>query len=156
MQFLHTSKLDQYLYDSELVIRADHKPLKNAVESTIETRRFSTRPSISGLQCKSEYIEGMKTVCAIFLSCLPHNCSGHNSDDRGELSGPDITSKTFEINLIYSSIIPKDCVQYDQQMQDKHCLTEDITLPGYNLIEDQSQNKEFVKIKKTLKNGKAS
>ena len=75
---------------------------------------------------------------------------------RGEHAGLDITDITFEINLINrSKINPKDYSQYDQQIQDKQCLKEDMTLPGCNIIE-LSKDRELVQTKETLKDGKAS
>ena len=49
---------------------------------------------IHGYNCKSEYTEGKKNVYAYMLPCLPHRPSDCNVDN--ELSGPDITDKTFE------------------------------------------------------------
>ena len=46
-----------------------------------------------GYNCKTEYVEGKKNVCADMLSCLPHRPSGSNDDS--EHSGPDITDKKF-------------------------------------------------------------
>ena len=43
--------------------------------------------------------------CVDLISSLSHNCSGHDSDDRGEHSSPDIIDKTFKINPINSSNI---------------------------------------------------
>ena len=99
------------------------------MESPLKTRRFSTLPPIPGLQLQNwNILKVRKNVMADFLLCLPHNCSGHNSDNKGKLNGPDITDKTFEINLIHSkNINPKDYSHHNQQIQDKQCLKEDIT-----------------------------
>ena len=59
--------------------------------------------NIYGYSCKIEYIEGKKNVCADMLSCLPHRPSDSNDDN--ELSGHDITDKTFEVSMINSSYI---------------------------------------------------
>ena len=68
------------------------------MESTIKNKKIQyLTTNIRGYNCKTEYIEGMKNVCAVVLYQLSHNCSGHNSDDRnrGEIRSPDITDKTF-------------------------------------------------------------
>ena len=103
---------------SFIVIWTGHKPLKSFKESTTENKKIQCwTTNIRGYNCRIKYIKGKKYVCADLLSCLPHNSSGDNCDDRGELSGPDITDKTFDINLINSSNInPKDYAQYDQHI----------------------------------------
>ena len=68
--------------------------------------------NICGYNCKIEYIEGKKNVCADMLSCLPHQLSDKNDDN--ELSGPDITEKMFEVSMINSSNMNvKAFAQYD-------------------------------------------
>ena len=47
------------------------------------------KTNIRGYNCKIEYTKGKKNVCAYLLSHLLHDCSGHKSDGKGELSGPD-------------------------------------------------------------------
>ena len=125
------------------------------MKSNIENKKFQYWViNIRDYKYKIEYIEGKKNVCADLVSHLLCNCSGHNSDDRGELSGPDFTDKTFKINLIISiNINSKGYMQYDQQIWDKQCLTEDKRLPGCNFIEEESKK---VQRKETLQNEMAS
>ena len=119
-------KKDQYLHDSEFVIRTDHKPLKYIMDSPVQnkkTQHWTT--NIHGYNCKFESIEGKKNVCADMLSCLPHRPSDSNDDN--ELSGPDITNKTFEVSMINSSNInPKAFAQYDHQIIDNQCTREEL------------------------------
>ena len=69
--FYALQKLDQYLHDSEFVIRTDHKPLKNLMNSTIENKMIQYwTTNIRGYNCKTEYTEGKKNVCADMLSHL--------------------------------------------------------------------------------------
>ena len=128
------------------------------MESTNENKKIqSCTTNIRGYNCKIEYIEYKKSVCTDLLSCLSHTCSGNKSDDRCELSDPDINDKTLKINLINSSNInSKDYAKYNQQMQDKQCLKEYMTLPGCNLIEEQLKDREFVQTTEALQNGKVS
>ena len=71
------------------------------------------------------------------LSCLPHRPSDSNDDN--ELSGSEITHKTFEGSMINSSNInPKAFAQYDHQITDNQCTKEDLSLPGYDLLTEQS------------------
>ena len=83
-------------------MRTDHKPLKNLMEFITEDRNVHYWRVYN---CKIEYIEGKKNVSGDLLLLIPHNCSGHNCDHRGDSSRPDINDKTFEINLINSSNI---------------------------------------------------
>ena len=70
--------------------------------------------NICGYNCKIEYIEGKKNVYAEMLSCLPSD-----SNDDNELSGPEVTDKSFEVSMIYSSNInPKTFAQYDHEITD--------------------------------------
>ena len=76
--------------------------------------------NICGYNCKIEYTEGKRNVCADMLLWLLHRQS-HSNDDN-ELSGPDITDETFEVIVINSSNInPKAIAQYDHQVTDNQC-----------------------------------
>ena len=99
-------KLDQCLYDSEFVIRTDHKPLKYIMDFPVQNKKIQHwTTKILGYNYKIRHIECKKNVCADMLSCLPHRPSNSNGDN--ELSGPDITDKTFEVSMINSSNIYK-------------------------------------------------
>ena len=152
--FYALQKLDQYLHDSEFVIRTDHKPLKSLLETTIENKKIQYwTTNIRGYNCKIEYIEGKKNVCADMLSRLEPICK----DDDCELSGPDITDKTFEIGVIDSSQVSlKQFAQYDQPLPDKQCLKEELRVPGYDMITEQNKDQAIVTIKKNLENEKTS
>ena len=100
--------------------------------------------SIHGYNCKIEYIEGKKNVCADMLSHLPHRPLGVNDDNK--CSGPDITNKTFQVSVINSSNNnPKTCVKYDHQITDNQLSKEDLNLPGYDLVGEQTKDKELLK-----------
>ena len=86
---------------------------------------------------------------------LPHRPS--DSNDDSELSGPDITDKMFEVNMINSSNInPKVFSQYDHQIRDNQCTKEELYLPGYDLVTEQTKDKEILKLKEELQSGKMS
>ena len=97
-----------------------HFPLQNK-----KIQHWTT--NICGYNCKTEYTEGKKDVCAGMLSCLPHRPSDSNDDN--ELSSPDIIDKTFEVRIINSSDSnPKTFAQYDHQITDKQCTKEESCL----------------------------
>ena len=104
------------MYNSEFVIRTDHKPLKYIMDSQVQNKIIQHwTTNIHGYSCKIEYIEGKKNVCTDMLSHLPHRPSDSNGDN--ELSCPDITDKMFEVSMINSSNInPKTFAQYDHQI----------------------------------------
>ena len=59
--FYALQKLDQYLHDSEFVIRTDHNPLKNLMNSTIENKKIQYwTTNVWGYNCKTEYTEGKR------------------------------------------------------------------------------------------------
>ena len=75
------------------------------------------------------------------LSCLPHRPS--DSNNGNELSGPDISDKTFEVHVISSiNINPYIFAQY----ADNQCTKEELNLPGYDLVME-TKDKELLKIK---------
>ena len=91
--FYAAQKLDQYVHDSEFVIRTDHKPLQYIMDSSIQNKKIQHwTANIHVKSCKIEYIEVKKNVCADMLSCLPHRPS---DNDDNELSGPDKTDKNI-------------------------------------------------------------
>ena len=89
------------------------------------------------------------------LSCLPHRPSDSNDDN--ELSGLDITDKTFEVSMFNSTNInPKRFAEYDHQITDNHCTKEELNLPGYNWVAEKKTNdKGLLKLKEELQSGKA-
>ena len=132
--FYALQKFDQYLHDSEFVIRTDHTPLKYIMDCPVQNKKIQHwTTNIYGYNCKIEYIEGKKHVCIDMLSCLPHRPSDSNDDN--ELSGPDITDKTFEVSMIKSNNINrKTFSQHDHQITDNQCTKEKLNLLGYDLV----------------------
>ena len=142
--FYALHKLDQYLHDSEFVIRTDHKHLKYIMDSPVQNKKIQHwTTNIHGCNCKIEYTEGKKIVCTDMLSHLPHRPS--NSNDDNELSGPDITNKTFEVSMINSSNInPKAFAQYDHQIPDNQCTEEELNQSGYDLVTEKQRIKNYL------------
>ena len=57
--FYALQKLDQYLHDSEFVIRTDHKPLKYIIDSPVQNKRIQHWTiNIHAYNFKIDYIEG--------------------------------------------------------------------------------------------------
>ena len=53
--FYALQKLDQYLHDSEFVIRTDHKPLKYIMDSPVQNKKIQHwNTDIHGYNCKTE------------------------------------------------------------------------------------------------------
>ena len=89
------------------------------------------------------------------LSCLLHRPPGSNDDN--ECSGPDITDEMFEVSMINNSNMnPKTFVHYDHQITDNQCIKEELNLPGYVLLTEQTKDKELLKLKEKLQRGKVS
>ena len=62
-------KLDQYSHGAQFIIKSDHKPLKGLFGSPIQNKKIQYwTTNLSGYNCKVEYIEGKKNVCADILS----------------------------------------------------------------------------------------
>ena len=80
------------------------------------------------------------------LSSLLHPTD--SLDNSGD-SVPDITDRTFEVNVTNSSDInPKRFAQYDHQYEDKQFNKEKLEIPGFDLVIEQSKDKEQRKVKK--------
>ena len=74
---------------------------KCILDSSIQNKKIHHwTTNLRSYSCRIEYIEGKKNVCADMLSHLPHPTD--SLDNSGD-SDPDITDRTFEINLINSS-----------------------------------------------------
>ena len=88
------------------------------------------------------------------LSHLPHPAD--SLDNIGD-GAPDITDRTFEVNLIISSDInPKRVAQYDCQYENKQCNKEKLEIPGFDLVIEQSKDKKLVQLKERLQSEKMS
>ena len=93
-------------------------------------------------------------MCADMLSCLPHPT---DSFDNSGYSIPDITDRTFEVNLIDSNDInPKRFAQYHHQYEDKKCNKVELKIRGFDLVIEKSQDKECVQLKDRLQSEKMS
>ena len=80
-----------------------------------------------------------------------------DSNDDNELSGPDITDTTFEVSMISSSNInPNAFAQYDHEMTDNQYTKEELNLPSYDLVTEQTKDKELIKQEEELQSSKAS
>ena len=55
-----------------------------------------------------------------------------------------------------SNINPKTLAQYDHQITDNQCTKEELNLPDYDLVTEQIEDEELLKIKEGLQSGKAS
>ena len=99
------------------------------MDSPVQNKKIQDwATNICGYNCKIEYIEGKRNVCAD-MSHLPYKPS--NCNDDNELSDPDITDKTFEVSMINSSNInPKAFAQYDHQITDNQITKEQLNLPS--------------------------
>ena len=136
-----TEKLAYRLHDSEFIIRTDHKPLKYIMDPPVQNKKIQHwTTNIHGYDCKIECIEGKKNVCADMFSHPPYRQSDSNNDN--ELSGPDIRDKTYEISMINSSNINhKTLLNMTHQMTDNQCTKEELNLPRYDLVTEQSIKK---------------
>ena len=86
--FYALQKLDQYVYNSEFVMRTDHKPLKYSLDSPIQNKTLHWTTNLRGYSCTVEYNKGRKNLCTKMLSHLPASLHVDNSDS--DLSGPDV------------------------------------------------------------------
>ena len=65
-------------------------------------------------------------------------CHATHSYGDNELSGPDMTVKTFEVSMINNSNInPKTFAHYDHHITDNQCTKEELNLSGYDLLVEQ-------------------
>ena len=63
----------------------------------------------------------------------------------------------FKVSMINSSNInPKTFAQHDHQITDNQCTKEELNLPGYDLVSEQTKDKELLKFKEELLSGKVS
>ena len=62
----------------------------------------------------------------------------------------------FSTHFKNEIINAKYYAQYDKRYRINSALKEDMTLPGCNLIEEESKDKELVYMKEALQNGNAS
>ena len=144
------------MHDAQLVIKTDHKPLKGLFESPIQNKKIQYwTTNFRGYNCEVEYIEGKKNVCADMLSRLPHK--EQDSCSESEVSGADITDKTFEINMINSSNLrTKDFEQFSGPLGDDQPSREELTVPHYDMVIEQAKDKVLLNLKEEIQSVKAS
>ena len=87
------------------------------------------------------------------LSCLPYPTDSFDNSGDGV---PDITDRMFEVNLINNSDInPKRFAQYYHLYEDKQCKKEELEIPGFDLVIEESKDKELVQLKDSLQSEKS-
>ena len=55
-----------------------------------------------------------------------------------------------------NNINPKTFAQYGHHITDNQCTKEELNLPDYDLVAEQTEGKELLKLKEKLQSGKAS
>ena len=89
------------------------------------------------------------------LSRLPHKEQVSCNDS--EISGPDITDKTFKINMINSSNLrTKDFAQFSGLLGDDQPHREELTVPHYDMVIEQAKDKVLLNLKEEIQSSKAS
>ena len=143
------------MHDADFILRTDHKPLKSILDSPIQNKKIQHwTTNLKGYSCSIEYNEGKKNVCADMLSCLPHPTD--SLANSGDIV-PDITDRTFEVNLINcSDINPERFAQYDHHYEDKQCKKEELEIPIFDLVIEQSKDKDLVRLKDRVQSEKMS
>ena len=76
---------------------------------------------------------------------------------RVGVSGPDITDKTFKINMINSSNLrTKDLAQFSGPLGDGQPSREELTVPQYDMVIEQVKDKVLLNLKEEIQSCKAS
>ena len=89
------------------------------------------------------------------LSGLPHK--EQDSCNESEVSGPDITDKTFEINMINSSNLRiKDFTQYSDPLGDDQPSRDELAVPHYDIVIEQAKDEVLLNLKEEIQSSKAS
>ena len=149
-------KLDHYLHNAEFTIRTDHKPLKYLLESPMQNKKIQLWAlSISGYNCKIEYIAGPENTCADLLSRLPSEKDTQNDhSDSHNTMEPDINENTFEINAFNSNLFKtKDYASCEVQNEVDH---EKPSIVGMNMIAEQEKDTDLMEIKMQILHGQPS
>ena len=113
--FYALEKLDQCLYDADFIIRTDHKLLKCISDSSIQNKKIQHwTTNLRGNNYSIKYIE----ECVWRYAVSPSTST--DSFDNIGYSIPDITDRTFRVNVINSSgINSKGFAEYGHQYEDK-------------------------------------
>lgn len=143
-------KLDYYLHNAEFTIKTDHKPLKYLLESPMTNKRIQLWAlSIAGYNCKIEYIKGSTNTCADLLSRHPLNVNAEPSDSVE----CDVNDNSFQVNVINSNQFnPKQFASCDVP-DDDTLQKPEFSLPGIDLVTEQSKDDEITKLKSVLLHG---
>ena len=91
-------KLNHYLHGAEFVIYSDHKPPEYLSNSPMQNRKIQLWAlSITGYNCKIQYLKGTRNVCTDLLSRSKGTWS--TSQDREV----DIDDRAYEVSAINSN-----------------------------------------------------
>jgi hypothetical protein len=150
-------KLDAYLHGASFTIRTDHKPLKYVLESPMQNKKIQLwAMCITGYDCTVEYMAGTENSCADLLSRIDHSLLGDDSD-RSTEAGPDVSDKTYQIETLDSSQFnPRDHMDSTIETKDIEVPNKDETFPGIDLVFEQEQDPELMKLRLRLKNATAT
>ena len=142
------NKLHFYLHNARFIIKTDHQPLKFLFTSTINNRKIqSWAVNMNQYNCEIEYVKGSNNIVADLLSRSPPD----SVDTNEEI--PDITDKSFNINVINSNQFePREFMHIDL---DRAKTTQDAlpTLDTIDLPSQQDKDKEIIHIKQKLRLG---
>ena len=157
-------KLDNYLHNSQFVIRTDHKPLKYLLESPMQNKKIQLWAlSMSGYNCTIEYIAGTTNTCADLLSRHPDNVRKTSDDqDCEEVEDQtvlDVNDNLYEINVLDSTQFePKSFASCDLPNVEsfEKCYCSDFRKGGFDMKCEQTRDDDISEIRSMILNGKES
>lgn len=150
-------KLDHYLHNAEFIIRTDHKPLQYILDAPMQNKKIQLWAlSLSGYNCKVEYIKGTENHCADLLSRIPH--AKAKSIDENEIdSEPDIDDRALEINVINSNKFnPKDFATCTVDFNADPIKEKGVLFDTFDMKVEQEKDDEVMQIKKRISRGTAT
>ena len=138
-------KLHVYLHGAEFTIKTDHMPLKYLLESPMQNRKIQQWAlTLSGYNCKVEYIKGQNNVLADMLSRLPAR-----DGEVEEETQIDLNDNMYQVNAIDSNQIdPKRLATCKPDFGGMELPN----LKDFDIVEEQSKDQEIQKIIQKLKN----
>ena len=150
-------KLDPYLHGAEFEIRTDHMPLTSLLKSPMNNKKIQLWAlSIAGYNASIRYVPGATNTIADALSRINHQDTP-DSGAETELLNPDISDKTYQINMLNSkdfdgpSFMTSSIPAKDLELPDK----QDDLFPQADMVSEQLKCKDIVQLKSRLNKGSA-
>ena len=150
-------KLDHYLHNAQFTIKTDHKPLRHLLEAPMQNKKIQLWAlSLSGYQCRVEYIAGTTNTVADLLSRSPTKPVGYPEEKQHcgkeeEKEMTEINDNFLQVNALNSNRFDtKPFAAWKKPDEEEISPCKEVNFQNLDMKKEQEKDEKTVLLKKSL------